>query len=154
MSWRPDCIFEIHQLWQSGFSRVYSNCCCSCSFEGEIIKIGQLSQKIYSNNIQNFEESMTILNACTTKVWKHIKGTSNWSGNDYHQTKWNLWSEFKFSTKLFAFRCPHIEKKVVGDHSRGWPEGFPFSIAYYTKVKERVLLLSLDCFTLPLIRTL
>ena len=30
MSWRPDCIFEIHQLWQSGFSRVYSNCCCRC----------------------------------------------------------------------------------------------------------------------------
>ena len=29
----PDCIFEIHQQWQSGFSRVYSNCCCSCSFE-------------------------------------------------------------------------------------------------------------------------
>ena len=22
---RSDCIFEIHQLWQSGFSRVYSN---------------------------------------------------------------------------------------------------------------------------------
>ena len=40
MSSRPDCIFEIHQLWQSGFSRVYSNCCCSCSFEAEIIKIG------------------------------------------------------------------------------------------------------------------
>ena len=36
-----DCIFEIHQLWQSGFSRVYSNCCCSCSFEPEIIKNGQ-----------------------------------------------------------------------------------------------------------------
>ena len=28
-----DCIFEIHQQWQSGFSRLYSNCCCSCSFE-------------------------------------------------------------------------------------------------------------------------
>ena len=27
---RPDCIFEIHQLWQSGFSRVYSNCCLRC----------------------------------------------------------------------------------------------------------------------------
>ena len=25
-----DCIFEIHQLWQSGFSRVYSNSCCMC----------------------------------------------------------------------------------------------------------------------------
>ena len=36
---RPDCIFEIHQLWQSGFSRVYSNCCCSCSFEPEIKKL-------------------------------------------------------------------------------------------------------------------
>ena len=36
---RPDYIFEIHQLWQSGFSRVYSNCCCSCSFEAEIIKL-------------------------------------------------------------------------------------------------------------------
>ena len=29
----PDCIFEIHQLWQSGCSRVYFSCCCSCSFE-------------------------------------------------------------------------------------------------------------------------
>ena len=38
MSSRPDCIFEIDQLWQSGFSRLYSNCCCSCSFELEIIK--------------------------------------------------------------------------------------------------------------------
>ena len=27
------CIFEIHQLCQSGFSKVYSNACCSCSFE-------------------------------------------------------------------------------------------------------------------------
>ena len=24
VSSRPDCIFEIHHLWQSGFSRVYS----------------------------------------------------------------------------------------------------------------------------------
>ena len=60
-------IFEIHQLWQSGFSRVYSNPCCSCSFEPEIIKIGQSSHKMYSNNILNFQESTTILNACTEK---------------------------------------------------------------------------------------
>ena len=38
-----DCIFEINQLWQSGFSRVYSNSCRSCSFEPEITKIGQSS---------------------------------------------------------------------------------------------------------------
>ena len=67
VSSHPDCIFEIHQLWQSGFSRVYSNCCCSCSFEPEIIKIGQSSHKMYSNNILNFQESTTILNTCTKK---------------------------------------------------------------------------------------
>ena len=52
-----DWIFEIHQLWQSGFSRVYSNCCCRCLFEPEIIKIGQSSHKMYSNNILNFQKS-------------------------------------------------------------------------------------------------
>ena len=67
-----DWIFEIHQLWQSGFSRVYSNSCCSCSFEREIIKIGQSSHKMYSNSIVNFQESTTILNARTKKIWKLI----------------------------------------------------------------------------------
>ena len=70
-----DCIFEIYQLWQSGFSRVYSNCCCSCSLEREIIEVGQLSHKMYSNNLVNFQESTTILNACTKKsqetYWMH-----------------------------------------------------------------------------------
>ena len=55
VSWRPDCIFKIHQLWQSGFSRVYSNCCCSWSFKPEVIKIDQASYKMYSNNIVNFQ---------------------------------------------------------------------------------------------------
>ena len=64
-SLRPGCIFEIHQLWQSGFSRVYSNSCCSCSFESEIITIGQLSHR---NNILNFQESPTISNACTKRL--------------------------------------------------------------------------------------
>ena len=68
-----DCIFEIHQLWQWGFSRVYSNCCYSCWFEPEIIKIGQSSHKMYSNNIVNFQESMTILNACTKKSGNLLK---------------------------------------------------------------------------------
>ena len=71
-----DCIFEIHQLWQWGFSRVYSDCCCRCSFEPEIIKIVQSSHKMYSNNIVNFQESMTILNAHRKKVWKLIICTS------------------------------------------------------------------------------
>ena len=57
---RPDCILEIHQLWQPDFSRVYSNSCCSCSFEAEIIKMGQSSHKMYRNKILNFQESTLI----------------------------------------------------------------------------------------------
>ena len=71
---RPDCIFEVHQLWQSGFSRVYSNSCCSCSFAPEIIKIGQSSHKMCSNNILSIQESTTILNTCSKKVKKLIEG--------------------------------------------------------------------------------
>ena len=63
----PDCIFEIQQLWQSGFSMVYSNSCSSCSFEPEILIIGQSSHKMYSNNILSFQESTIILNAFTKK---------------------------------------------------------------------------------------
>ena len=73
-----DYISEIHQLWQSGFSRVYSNCCCSCSFEAEIIKIGQSSYKMYSNNIENFQESTTILNACTKKSGNLLNAPHNY----------------------------------------------------------------------------
>ena len=63
-----DFIFEINQQWQSGFSRVYSNSLCSCWFEPEIMKIGQSSHKMYSNDIVNFQESTRILNAHTKKV--------------------------------------------------------------------------------------
>ena len=76
MSSHLDCIFEIHQLWQSAFSIVYSNSCCSCWFEAEIIKIGQSSHKMSSNNILNFQEFTPILNACTKKVWKLIDDTT------------------------------------------------------------------------------
>ena len=71
VSSRPDCI-----LWQSDFSKVYSNSCCSCSFEAEIIKIGLSSHKMYSNSILNIQESTTILNASTKKVWKLIEFTT------------------------------------------------------------------------------
>ena len=73
VSSHPDCIFEIHQLWQSGFSKVYSNCYCSCSFEAEIMKIGQSSHKMYSNKILKFPKSTSILNACTKKSGNLLK---------------------------------------------------------------------------------
>ena len=76
VSWRPDYIFEIQQLWQSGFSRMYSNSCCSCSFEAEIIKISLSSHLMYFNNIVNFQEFTTILNARTKMSGKLIKCTT------------------------------------------------------------------------------
>ena len=97
-----DCIFEIHQVWQSGFNRVYSNCCCSCSFEPEIIKIGQSFHKMYSNNIVNFQESTTILNA-STKVWKLIKGTTYVYiilKKKYTVFRWWLYLFFKFFANM------------------------------------------------------
>ena len=72
VSSRPDCILEIHQLWQSDFNKLYSNYCSSCSLEAEIIKIVQSSYKMCNNKIVNFQASTTILNACTEKVWKLI----------------------------------------------------------------------------------
>ena len=47
----------------------------------------------------------------------------------------------------------YVSKSKVGDLSRGQPEGSLFD-SYYTKVLGRVLLLFLDCSTLPLIPTL
>ena len=52
---------------------MYSNCCCSCSLEPEIINIGQSSHKMYSNNILNCQVSMTILYACTKKSGNLLK---------------------------------------------------------------------------------
>ena len=91
VSWRPDCIFEIHQLWQSGFSRVYSNSCCSCSFEAEIIKIGQSSHKMYSNKILNFQVSMTILNACRKKSGNLLKAPRIYIEREREKEKGVYW---------------------------------------------------------------
>ena len=93
VSSRPDCIFEIHQLWQSGFSRIYYNCCCSCSFEPEIIKIGQSSYKKDSNKIVNFQESTTILNACTKKSETLLNAPRIYLLFTYISTKLNIVSE-------------------------------------------------------------
>ena len=58
------------------YSRVCSNSYCSCSFELRIFKIRQASHTIYSNKILDFQESITILNASTKKVWKLIEYTT------------------------------------------------------------------------------
>ena len=81
---RPDCIFEIHQLWQSGFSKVYSNCCCSCSFEAEIIKIGHANLKSKDKQVwfrlvlwhTEFSRVYNNFKCLYKKVWKLIEGTS------------------------------------------------------------------------------
>ena len=72
IAYRSSKVSSLH-FWNSAavtirFCRVYSNSCCSYSFEAEIIKIGQSSHKMYSNNIVNSQESTTIL-ATMYQIW-------------------------------------------------------------------------------------
>ena len=123
LSSRPDCIFEIHQLWQSG-CRVYSNCCCKCSFEREIIKISQSSHKMYSNNIVNFQESTTISNAWTKSLetyWMHyvypncfflfcisVFGSYLFSVNTFIAPMYTRWLLFSIILWVFSHLCQYI----------------------------------------------
>ena len=83
---------------------------CSCSFEAEIINIGQSSHKTYSNNIVNFQESTTIFNAHTKKVWKLIVCPSYmiW----FYWVLWNINHCRLFNTKFSLYSiymiCKHI----------------------------------------------
>ena len=125
VSSRPDCNFEIHQLWQSGLSRVYSNCCCSCSFESEIIKIGLSSYMMYSNNILNVQESTIILNACTKKsgnllkeprmcvcVWNLVSSIKPLNRNTYHYNCL-FWMVLFFIIILIAFYINSLGSSVL-----------------------------------------
>ena len=131
-----DCIFEIHHLWQSGFIGVYSNCCCSCWFEPEIIEIGQSFHKTYSNNILNCQQSTTISNAHTKKVWKlilcppyiyiyiytHTNSVGFFVGHNP-----NSLSSYIY---IYIYVCIYIY--IITNHGfyslkwRDWNEGFPF----------------------------
>ena len=116
VSSHPDCISEIHQLWQSGFSKVYSNSYCSCSFEPEIIKIGQSPHKMYSNNIVNFQESTTILNACTNKTGNLFNDphTHNWRENNWMHTFFKgigtIWNANTLIQVLNSDRCAYFQQ--------------------------------------------
>ena len=135
-----DCIFEIHHLWQAGFSRVYSNCYRSCSFKLEIIKIGQLSHKMQSNNILNFQKSMTVLNAHTKKrletyrmhlvpvyicndmsIFIYIMGVEKLSRLKLYLTR-EQWRKFSFLTSCrtkanepsLPTICPYLKRRTDG----------------------------------------
>ena len=55
--------------------------------------------------------------------------------------------------RIISFRFDISKVSKVGDRSRRRPEGSLFN-SYYTEMLGKALLLSLDCSTLPLIRTL
>ena len=80
-------------------------------------KIGQSSHNMYSNNILNFQESTTILNACIKKVWKLIEGTSyleKWSASLLFKNS----SEFENDLKCYIYifflhRSNHYFKFII-----------------------------------------
>ena len=63
------------------------------------------------------------------------------------------WSRGPLANTQLIRPMVRYSKRKVGDRSRGRPEGSLFN-SYYIDVLGRALLLSLDCSTLPLIRTL
>ena len=67
--WRDKMMISLDR---SEADQMLYNYNCSCSFEPDIIKIGQSSRTMYSNNILNFQESTTIFIAHTKKVGKHL----------------------------------------------------------------------------------
>ena len=79
---------------------------------------------MYSNNILNFQESMTILNACTKNIWKLI--------------------EFTAYIYIYMYVCVC----VLAHCSWGWPEVSLFN-SYYIEVYGKSLHLSQDWSTYP-----
>ena len=65
---------------------------------------------MYSNNIVNFQESTTILNACTKKVWKHIVCTSYIKISRLNFLRWSL---IVFIIKGFRFKCFYEECRRI-----------------------------------------
>ena len=105
-----DCIFEIQQLWQSGFSRVYSNSFYSCSFDPEIIKSSQSSYKMCSNKILNFQESTTILNACTKNSGNLLNAPRIYIYIMLRYQHGSLWPSF--ATRLYRPSLPTLSYRI------------------------------------------
>ena len=108
---------------------MYSNCCCSCSFEREIIKIGQSSHKMYSNNIVNSQESTTILNARTKRSVNLLKAPRmyiffflSFFLSRHTHTHTHTLSFFLLSLSLYIYKVK-LATVVEGDQKA------PFSLA-------------------------
>ena len=114
----PDCIFKIHQLWQSDFSRVYFNCCCSCSFEAEIIKNGQSTHKTYGNNILNFK-------CLYKKGLETYKAPGMWTWSlilENHHLMWKCL--FLIKRNVLCFVCIHMEVITICCLHQNMQQGF------------------------------
>ena len=136
VSSRPDSIFEIHQLWQSGFSRVYSLYCCSCTFKPEIIKIGRSSHNMYSNNMLNFQVSTTILNACIKKSLE-----TYWRDNSLRLVVDWLLLPVLFVFLLWLTFCVCVLRRFLTNFLKLIHSLFPRSSSWtYSSKKERIFL--------------
>ena len=94
---------------------MYSNCCCSCSFEREIRKIGQSSQKMYRNNILNSQESTTILNSFTKKSVNLLKAPHIFKLGFSTTLRYDIPNEtgrLVFSLRLFSYIKTGCSKKM------------------------------------------
>ena len=87
-------------------------------------KIGQSSHRMYSNNILNFQESTTILSACTKKVWKLIEFTTYKSTQ---RRKDRRTIQHTLLIFLFFSLLPNISVPLckLGRGKNDWIDGIP-----------------------------
>ena len=110
VSSRPDCIFEIHQLWQSGFSRVYSNCCCSCSFVYDNFKC------LYKKRLETywmhcvFSLDLTYLSRCSYSFSNFAKSSFVLLNLDHNK--------FSFGKIQKKTRETTVDFKLIADRPR------------------------------------
>ena len=124
---------------------MYSSCCCSCSFEAEIIKIGQSSHKMYSNNILNFQESTTILNACTKKSGNLLKAPHTWEQINYEKFI-QFCPDIKTSIQLLKFYHirDYAQKLALRNSDEG--KGFMATRAFhYVHMVESIPWAAIGC---------
>ena len=88
---RPNCIYEIHQRWQSGFSRVYSISGCSCSFEAKIIKIGKSSTTILTVWKKKLLETYWMLHVSNFSMLTHTHTHTHRHTHTHTHTHTNIY---------------------------------------------------------------
>ena len=110
----------------------------------------------FLSNINSQVSGLMIMPAVSfVFVWSVKFAMYHWFFEKFLMKLSLIWNN-RFTSDLYSVASQTIWcgiRSKFGNLSQGWPKGSLFN-SYYTKMLGRVLLHSLDCSTLPLMRTL